>query len=229
MGVRFGIQHIPQRPPEPWLNYLYEFIDLKSRLLEHVLVIRLAHATTGGTLIDAANQLGIPRLAADNALRVTHRALAATSRHKAFDHAVGNLIEHLDTTAGLTDHGRRRDALRTWEIPPGQWQELIDGLPGQLIKNRLVPHTHWGDGKRRLASTWAWTELTHGDHIYAPAVRPDLHATRPGGEDVHYVHTRWQHLLRPSPYGHFRQLRDRLDPFIRQLGEHIDNAQSPRQ
>jgi hypothetical protein len=119
---------------------------------------------------------------------------------------------------------RGRDALRTWEIPPGQWQELIDGLPGQLIQNRLVPHTHWGDGKRRLASTWAWTELTHGDHIYAPAVRPDLHATRPGGEDVHYVHTRWWHLLRPSPYGHFRQLRDRLDPFIRQLGEHIDNT-----
>ena len=48
------------------------------------------------------------------------------------------------------DYGRRRDALRTWEIPPGQWQELIDGLPGQLIKNRLVPQTHWGDGKRRL-------------------------------------------------------------------------------
>jgi hypothetical protein len=229
LPVDFGIQHIPQRPPEPWLDYLDEFTDLKQRLLEHVLVIRLAHATAGGTLIDAATQLGIPRPAADNALRVTHRTLAATSRHEAFDHAVGNLIEHLNTAPGLIDYGQRREALRTWEIPPGQWQELIDGLPGQLIKNRLVPHTHWGDGKRRLASTWAWTELTHGDHIYAPAVRPDLHATRPGGEDVHYVHTRWRHLLRPSPYGHFRQLRERLDPFIRQLGERIDNAQPPHQ
>ncbi len=229
LPVRFGIQYIPQRPPEQWLDCLDEFTDLKPRLLEHVLVIRLAHATTGGTLIDAAAHLGIPRLAADNALRVTHQTLAATSRHERFDHAVGNLVEHLNTTTDLIDYGRRRDALRTWEIPPDQWQELIDGLPGQLIKNRLVPHTHWGDGKRRLASTWAWTELTHGDHIYAPAVRPDIHATRPGGEDVHYVHTRWQHLLRPSPYGHFRQLRDRLDPFVRQLGEHIDNPPSVAQ
>jgi len=88
-----------------------------------------------------------------------------------------------------------------------------------------VPHTHWGDGKRRIASTWVWTQVTHGDHIYAPAVRPDPQAPRPGGEDVHYVHTRWRHLLRPSPYGHFGQLRERLDPFTRQLAERVDNAQ----
>lgn len=223
--VRFTVGHIPQRPPGQWINYVDEFADLKPRLLEHVLVIRLAHTAVGGTPIDAATQLGIPRRAADNALRVIHRTLTATSRHQAFDHAIGNLIEHLNTATGLVDYGRRRTALAAWEISPQQWRGLIDGLPGQLIKNRLVPNTHWGDGKRRLASTWAWTQITHGDHIYAPAVRPDPQATRPGGYDVHYVHTRWRHFQRPSPYGHFRQLRDRLDPFIRKLAERIDNAQ----
>jgi hypothetical protein len=224
--VRFGAQHIPQRPPEQWIHdYFYDFVDLKQRLLEHFLVIRLAHTTLGGTAIDAAIQLGIPRLAADNAIRVINRALASSARHTSFDQAVGTLVEHLDAATDPVNYGRRRDALRDWQISPNEWLELIDGLPGQLVKNRLVPHTHWGDGKRRLASTWAWTQVTHGDHIYAPAVRPDPQAPRPGGDDVHYVHTRWWHLLRPSPYGHFRQLRDRLDPFIRNLAQHIDDAQ----
>ena len=86
---------------------------------------------TGGTPIEAAIQLGIPRLAADNALRVIHRALAGTSRHDAFDQAIGNVTEHLHAAIGLIDYGRRRDALRAWEISPQQWRELIEDYPGR--------------------------------------------------------------------------------------------------
>src|SRR4051812_43437044 len=75
---------------------------------------------------------------------------------------------------------RRRDTLSAWEISPDQWRKLIEGLPEQPVMGRYKPRTHWGDGKCRLASTWAWTQLTHGDHIYAPAVRPDPQARRPG-------------------------------------------------
>jgi hypothetical protein len=89
---------------------------------------------------------------------------------------------------------------------------------------KLVPQTHWGDGKRRLASTWVWTRATHGDPIYAPAVRPDPQDRRPGGEPVHYVHTRWRHLERPSPWGHYADLRRRLDPFTEHLIETIDST-----
>jgi hypothetical protein len=91
-----------------------------------------------------------------------------------------------------------------------------------------VPHTHWGDGKRRLASNWIWTQVTHGDHIYAPAVRPDPQARRPGGDDVYYVHTRWRHLERPSAWGHYSDLRQRLDPLIEQLTNEIDRVAPPR-
>jgi hypothetical protein len=87
-----------------------------------------------------------------------------------------------------------------------------------------VPQTHWGDGKRRLASTWIWTQVTHGDHIYAPAVRPDPQGPRPGGDDVHYVHTRWRHLERPAPTGHYGDLRRRIDPLIQQLTDKIDHV-----
>ncbi|MEU4680401.1 hypothetical protein [Micromonospora sp. NPDC023737] len=55
----------------------------------------------------------------------------------------------------------------------------------------------------------------------AAAVHPDPQAPRPGGTRVH---TRWRVLARPSPYGHFRQLRDRLNPFIQQLAERVDNG-----
>ncbi|WP_433229888.1 TniQ family protein [Micromonospora sp. CA-248260] len=223
--VHFTVGHVPQRPPPQWMDFVHEFTEIKQRLLEHVLVIRLAHAAVGGgTPIDAAAQLGIPRPAADNALRVVHRVLHATSGHEAFDHAVDNLIQHLNTATGLIHYGSRRTTLAAWEISPQQWQNLIDGLPGQLVKNRLVPNTHWGDGKRRLASTWAWTQVTHGDHIYAPAVRPDPQGPRPGGYDIHYVHTRWRHLERPSPSGHLGQLRKRLDVLVQHLAGEIDST-----
>jgi hypothetical protein len=228
--VRFGVQHVPQQPPTSWINTHFDaFTDLKPRLLEHVVVIRLAHAALGGTLIEAGIRLGIPRPAADNALRITNRALAASSRHAAFDQALGNLVEHLDAATDLVDYGRHCEALATWEITPDQWHDLIEGLPEQRVMGKLVPQTHWGDGKRRLATVWVWTQLTHGDHIYAPAVRPDPQARRPGGDQVHYVHTRWRFIERPSPYGHYADIRRRLDPLIRQLTDEIDGTGSDRQ
>jgi hypothetical protein len=227
--VSFGVQHIPQRPPQQWIHrHFREFGDLKQRLLEHFLVIRLAHATLGGKVLDAAIRLGIPWRAADNAIRVVNPALAGSSRHTAFDQAVADLAHHLDTATDLVDYGRRRDTLSAWEISPDQWHKLIEGLPEQPVMGRYKPRTHWGDGKRRLASTWAWTQLTHGDHIYAPAVRPDPQARRPGGDDdVHYVHTRWRHLERPQGHGHYEDLRERLDPFVRRLADEIDQQDRP--
>lgn len=222
-AVSFGVQHIPQRPPQEWIDtHLRDFRDLKSRLLEHFLALRLAHAALGGHPLDAAVQLGIPRAAADNAMRVINRALTTSSRHPRFDRAVAKLVQRLDSTAGLINYGRRRDALAAWQISPTRWRQLIKGLPGQPVKNRVVPNTHWGDGKRRLASTWVWTQLTHGDHIYAPAVRPDPQARRPGGDDVHYVHARWRFIERPAHGSHHHQLRQRLDPLIQQLADDID-------
>ena len=69
---------------------------------------------------------------------------------------------------------------------------------------------------------WVWTDLTHGDHIYAPAVRPDLQAPRPGGDLVHYVHTRWRYIHRPPGNRHYAPLRQRLDKLARKLAENTD-------
>jgi hypothetical protein len=82
-----------------------------------------------------------------------------------------------------------------------------------------VPHTHWGDGKRRLASTWVWTQVTHGDHIYAPAVRPDPQAHDPA---VTTSTPAGATSNAPQPGGHYRDLRQRLDPLIEQLANEVD-------
>jgi hypothetical protein len=226
--VNFGVQHIPQRPPQHWLSdHFRDFSDLRQRLLEHFLVIRLAHITLGGMLLDAASPLGIPRPAADNAIRVVNRALDVTSRRTAFDHALATLVHQLGSASDLINYGRRRHALQSWQINPDQWRTLIEGLPERPVMGKYKPRTDWGDGKRRLASTWAWTQLTHGDHIYAPAVRPDPQARRPGGADIHYVHTRWRHFERQPSRGHYKDLRERLDTLVQQLADKIDGSQNP--
>jgi hypothetical protein len=183
--------------------------------------IRLAHTRLGGTTGDAAVQLGIPRRAAENAITVVNRTLAQTARHAAFEQAIRDLTEHVNTLTGLTDYGRRRDALSTWQITPDQWSTLIQGIPEQRFKGE--PRTHWGNGKRTLAAVWVWIHVTHGDHIYAPAVRPDPQAPRPGGDQPRYVHARWP-LINTAIPGHYAPLRQRLDKLARHLTEEIDGT-----
>jgi hypothetical protein len=100
----------------------------------------------------------------------------------------------LDTAPVRTDFGRRRDVLKAWSLSVEDWQDLIDGLPEQPMGGYVRSHTHWGEGKRLLASTWIWTNVTQGDHIYAPAVRPVLDGHRPGGKLGRYVHQRWRFM-----------------------------------
>jgi hypothetical protein len=127
--VRLGVQHIPQQPSNQWIHdHLHDFVDFKQRLTPPA--IRLAHITLDGTAIHAEIRLGIPRLAADNAIRVINRALASSAHHTAFGQVVGTLVEHLDTATDLVDYDCRRDAHRTRQIPPGQWRDLIEGYPG---------------------------------------------------------------------------------------------------
>jgi hypothetical protein len=222
--VRFGVQHIPHRPLPAWISsHFDDFTDIAPRLLEHAVAVHLARTSLGGTIADAATQLDIPRQAADHAITVVNHTLAQTSRRTAFDQAIHNLAEHLDALTELTDYGKRRNALRAWEITPDQWQTLIAGLPQQRINGRRMTKTHWGDGKRTLATVWVWTHITSGDRLYAPAVLPDPQGRRPGGYHVHYVHTRWRFIDTGIP-GHYAALRQRLDPYAQRIAEQIDAA-----
>ena len=130
-------------------------------------------------------------------------------------------MHDLDTAPVRTDFGPRRDVLKAWSLSVEDWQNLIDGLPEQPMGGYVRSHTHWGEGKRLLASTWIWTNVTQGDHICAPAVRPVLDGRRPGGKLGRYVHQRLR-FMDSGHDGHYGALRERLDPYANRLAARID-------
>ena len=222
-AVRFGIQHIPAFVLPAWRQrYFAPFADITAHLLGRAVSIHLAQAAIGGPAADAGEQLGIPRTAARYAITVVTQQLDHR-RQRAFNRAIDTLAETLNRSTSLTDYGRRRDALRTWTITAGQWRDLIAGLPDQPVNGRVQAHTHWGDGKRTLATVWVWVQLTCGEHIFATPIRPDPCAPRPGGPHARYVHTRWP-LLHGARPGHYAALRQRLEIFVDRLAHEIDTG-----
>ncbi len=222
--VRFGPQHIAQHLlPEQVTEHLADFSDIPERLLRRAAAAKLAQFCLGGPAAVAAEQLGTPLLASRYALGTVDGQLRTRRRRAAFDAAIDALAHDLDTTPGLTDFGRRRDVLKAWSLSVEDWQDLIDGLPEQPMGGYVRSHTHWGEGKRLLASTWIWTSITQGDHIYAPAVRPVLAGRRPGGKLGRYVHQRWR-FMDTSHDGHYEALRERLNPYATRLAARIDTG-----
>ena len=220
--VRFGVHHIPAYALPDWREqHFTEFTGITGHLIGRAISVRLAQISAGGPATDAGTLLGLPRTAAHYAVTAVHRQLGTTRRRAAFNAAIDALAHDLDTTPSLTDYRRRRDALRHWAITPTQWRDLIAGLPEQLINGRVRPSTHWGDGKRALATVWIWVHITRGEHIFAPAVRPDPQQRRPGGHHVRYIHTRWP-FIATTKSGHYTELRRRLDILADQLTNDID-------
>jgi hypothetical protein len=226
-AVRFGIQHIPQHLLPEWhAKYLARIADVKPNLLRRAAAARLAQVCVGGGAATAAELLGIPPRSALNALTVVKQQLGGRSR-TTFNRAVESLTHHLNHTANPTDYGKRRDALTAWSISPHEWDHLIAGIPEEPRRKhgRWVdsPSTDWGESKRILASIWIWVRVTHGEHIFAPPVRPLLEQPRPGGPFVRSIHTRWSLISTDHPTGHNIPLRERLDTYADQLAASIDN------
>lgn len=220
--VRFGPQHIAQHLlPEQVAEHLADFSDIPERRMRRAAAAKLAQICLGGPAAVAADQLGTPLLASRYALRTVDGQSRTRGRRAAFDTGVDVLAHDLDTTPIRTDFGRRRDALKAWSLSVEDWQDLIDGLPEQPMGGVVRSHTHWGEGKRLLASVWIWTTITQGDHIYAPAVRPVLAGRRPGGWLGHYIHHRWR-FMAAGRDGHYEALRERLDPYANRLAARID-------
>ena len=226
--VRFGIQHIPQHLLPEWhADYLAEITDAKPHLVRRAAAARLAQICVGGTATVAAELLGIPRDATKNALTVVKQQLLHRDREK-FDAAIHTIAGHLDTATTRTDYDQRRDALKNWSISPDEWDALIAGLPTRPRSSTgRRPFIDWGESKRLLASVWVWVRITNGEHIFAPAIRPDLDQGRPGGTFIRQIHNRWPLINAHQPSGHYTALRQRLDAFADHLAKDIDNNENP--
>ena len=223
--TRYSISHIPAYLPGEWYDqHLAQLASLiPPRLLHRAAAIYLARTCTPATWTRLGELLGIPVSSATHAVKAIHRQLNA-GRRAEFDTAIDTLADMLDTADTRIDYGKRRHALRAWAISPRRWCQLITGLPASC--HGL---TDWGDGKRLLASVWVWARITGGEHLFAPAMRPDLAAPRnqrPGGRDlVLYVNLRWPDIA-DGTRGHYVPLRQRLDAYAGQLAASIDNNPS---
>jgi hypothetical protein len=220
--MRFGPEHIPPYLLDDWhQTFLASITAAKPRLVRRAAAIRLAQISIGGGTDRAIRALAIPPASGRNALANVKQQLG-TDDHRRFDDAIEALAVRLQNADDRTDYGRRREALKSWSIAPEEWDALIDGLPEQPIGDQFWTHTHWGDGKRILASVWIWTWVTGGEHIFAPPVRPDPDAIRPGGALPHYVHHRWPFIS--AGQGHYRLLRERLDVHAKRIATDIDTG-----
>jgi hypothetical protein len=218
--VRFGVEHVPQHLlPEWYAEHLAEIPDAKPHLIRRAAAARLAQICVGGTATAAAELLGIPSHASENALTVVEQKLRGRVA-ETFGAAVQSIAQYLDTATTRIDYGKRRAALKAWSISSDEWDTLIADVPGQPRSATIRPYIDWGESKRLLASVWV--RITHGEHIFAPAIRPNLDQARPGGAVIRHIHTRWPLISAHQPSGHYTALRRRLDIFADELAAAID-------
>ena len=161
--------------------------------------------------------------AAGDRMPVTFRFLVNHPGCHAFEQALADLADHLDldSVGHLIDFGARRDVLAAWSIPDPDWGTLVDGLPTVCIIYNEQRRIAWDEPKRLLASVWVWCTVTHGAHIYAPSLRPDLQTLHRRTATDRLIQSRWP-LITRSPRGIYHQLRQRLAPYADNLASRID-------
>jgi len=121
-------------------------------------------------LSHAANTLGMTGEQAQAALI---RAGRAAPDNDTFTDSVAQAILALDTSPHQP-YGARRDALRTWQIPPDDWQDL----QARLLAARLArTDTPWPD-RYAPYTAWVWSVATGGDPALAPCLTAHNHAGR---------------------------------------------------
>lgn len=222
--VRFGPQHIPQYLPSKWYHeYFAAFTDLPERFLRRAVTVLLARICAGGGIRSAGPRLGLSWGISRHAVLTVTTQLRRESRLAAFNTALDALADMLHTSVALVDYGRRRQALADWSLAPQQWHDLTDDLVGKPVNGKASLHIDWSDRKRLLASVWIWTRVTQGEPYSAPHLRPDPNQPKPGGDLPTYVLSRWPFIT--IGYGHYAELRHRLDKHSDDLANQIDRRQ----
>ncbi|GAA3783086.1 hypothetical protein GCM10022225_84180 [Plantactinospora mayteni] len=225
--VLFGPQHIPQYLPTEWHNEYFSLLAgyADEQFLRRAVPILLARTSAGGGIDHTGRLLGLPPRTAKYAIGVVSRQLRDHPRRRAtLNTGLDALTTRLNNTTGLIDYGRRRRALRTWTMSPDQWHQLTADLIGRPVSRKSTLGTDWGDRKRILASVWIWTRVTQGERYFAPLVRPNHNAPRPGGQTSIYVHARWPALT--AEHGNYAELRHRLNDHADQLAAEIDERRT---
>lgn len=216
----FQPEHVAAYLQQDWHDkHFTGFRDVSTKILRRTAAVRLVQMVAGGSLGDAAQFLGIN----PDATQYRHTSdmrprTRLPSERLSFEATLHTLADELDSANEPIDYHRRRQALRDWFLDNTTWQNLASQLPDTLGPVRPV----LDDRKRQDASIFIWTQVTQGEHLFAP--RP-IETRQPLTVQHDWTlrrNTTWFQLTRPDPLRHYNDLRNLLIPHARQLAVSID-------
>ena len=202
---RWGPENIPAFLPEDWHARYFTPIDgVNPMFTRRTAVLRLVQMVAGGSLGEAAAFLGIATTLAAFQGRIysgaghVHSGARQQPDPLGFETALTALARELDDpVTPLVNYQHRRRALENWSIGEGTLTALT-ARPPPVPGPQQPEH---GDRKRQIASVYAWTQVTSGEHYFAP--RP-IEAAQPPETQTAWKERRntiWHlmHRSRPAP------------------------------
>jgi hypothetical protein len=223
---RWGPENIPAFLPEDWYARHFKPIDgVNPMFTRRTAVLRLVQMVAGGSLGEAAAFLGIATTLAAFQGRIysgaghVHSGARQQPDPLGFETALTALARELDDPATpLVNYQRRRRTLENWSIDEDAWTALTARLPP--VPGPQQPEL--GDRKRQIASVYVWTQVTSGEHHFAP--RP-IEAAQPPEIQKAWKERRntiWHLMHRSQPGPHYTSLKAELGTITTSLARSID-------
>jgi hypothetical protein len=223
---RWGPENIPAFLPEHWHTRYFKPIDgVNPMFTRRTAVLRLIQMVAGGSLGEAAAFLGVATTLAAFQGRIysgaghVHSGARQQPDPLGFETALTALARELDAPATpLVDYQRRRRALENWSIDEDTWTALTGRLPP--VPGPQQPEL--GDRKRQIASVYVWTQVTSGEHYFAP--RP-IEAAQPPETQTAWKERRntiWHLMHRTPPGPHYTSLKAELGIIATSLARATD-------
>jgi hypothetical protein len=224
---RWGPENVPAFLPQVWHDrYFAPIPGVSDRFIRRTVSLRLVQMVAGGSLGEAAGFLGIAstdttwlgKSGIYTGVGHVHTGARQQPDPRSFGTALTALARELDDPATpLVNYQHRRQALQDWCIDEGTWAELVGRLP------RVPgPQPEAGDRKRQVASVYAWTLVTSGEHHFAP--RPIEAAQPPEVQEAWALRrsTIWSLMQRTRPGPHYASLIAELSGLATSLAKAID-------
>jgi hypothetical protein len=132
-----------------------------------------------------------------------------------FEDALENVARELGAHP-RTDYQALRRALTGWSMSQADWQAIVARLTSEPA---LGKPAIYDDRKRRIASVLVWTDITQGEHIFAPLV---LEEKQHGRSDLCLAATAILHRTAPRN----ARLRSALSDYGQRLTASITSGGS---
>jgi hypothetical protein len=222
-GLGYGPQHVPAFLPLEWAErHLGDFtVAFSMPVLRRTTSAFLVRRALGKTIVDAAEFLGLGIDGKGLGTPITRWA-RRQGTPEAYERAADAIAAEL-ASSPLIDYRHRRTLLADWALPPDAWHQIADQL-----ERRPSPRYISDDRARLAATTYIWTQVTHGETQFAPQPAEARNASE---LDAAWSQDRFTvgHWLRQNKVPLYQQMKPLLDAYAAQLTRAVDAARSSRQ